>query len=343
MVRNHGPQPRSATEAHAHGVQSRESAASPTEGAGATASDMKRADMVATAPNVIEAGYALAPTDAGTAARWCQRYAKRHFENFTVVSWFLPRRLRSPMYVVYAFCRFTDDLGDEAPGDREALLDEWEADLRRAFDERGRHPITRALGAVARTHPLEPEPFLRLIEANRRDQRQGRYATFQDVLGYCEYSANPVGQMVLTLFGHTDADRRALSDATCTALQLANHWQDVARDYAAGRMYLPLEDLDRFGVREEQIPAQQCDANFRALMQFQVDRAEALFRRGEPLADLVDRDLRIDLQLFTAGGRAVLRAIERQNYDVLTHRPTISRQRKAWLALRALAQRWAGA
>lgn len=293
-------------------------------------------------PNLIDAGYAATPADPEAAAHWCERYAKQHYENFSVVSWFLPKRLRAPMYSVYSFCRFTDDLGDEAEGDRLALLDEWDGELRRVFDGGARHPITVALGNVARAYPIEPEPFLRLIEANRRDQRQERYTTFRDLLEYCEYSANPVGEMVLALFGYTDTTRIALSNATCTALQLANHWQDVARDYAAGRMYLPLVDLKRFGVAEEQIPAKQCDSNFRALMRFEVDRTEAYFRQGEPLAATVERDLRIDLQLFTAGGRAVLRAIERQDYDVLSRRPAISDPYKAWLTVRALAQRWLG-
>ena len=300
--------------------------------------------MIATARNSIEAGYAQRPSTPQAAAAWCKRYARRHAENFTVVSWFLPKRLRSAMYVVYAFCRFTDDLGDQEPGDRLALLDEWERDLRRGFDGQGQHPITLALGEAAGRYPLTIEPFQRLIEANRRDQRQHRYETFQDLLHYCDDSANPVGHMVLALFGYTDAYRRALSDATCTALQLANHWQDVARDYARGRLYLPLEDLRRFQVEETQIAARRGDANFRALLRFEVDRAEALFRQGRPLVDLVERDLRIDLRLFSDGGRDVLRAIEAQRYDMLSRRPTVSAARKAWLTLRALAAlRWGGA
>ena len=286
------------------------------------------------------------PTDADTATaqRWCERYAKLHYENFTVVSWFLPRRRRPAMHVIYAFCRFTDDIGDTAPGDRLALLDNWEREIDGIFaDQRTpHHPIAVALHAVAQEYSLEPEPFRRLIEANRIDQRCTRYATFRDVLEYCKDSANPVGHMVLALFGYTDAERRSLSDATCTALQLANHWQDVARDYAAGRMYLPQDDLRRFGVDESQIPAGECDANFRALMQFEVDRAEALFRQGIPLVDLVEPELRIDLELFTAGGRGVLRAIEWQNYDVLSHRPTIGTAQKIWLLLQALRRRWIG-
>lgn len=298
--------------------------------------------MVAVEHNSIEAGYAVALADAPAAAAWCERYAKRHSENFSVVSWFLPKRLRRPLYTVYAFCRFTDDLGDEAAGDRLALLDEWEQEFRRGVAGAGRHPITMALGDEVRELSLEPEPFLRLIAANRRDQRQQRYPTFQDLLEYCDDSANPVGHMVLGVFGYHDAYRKVLADATCTALQLANHWQDVARDYAVGRLYLPLEDLQRFQVREEQIAVGRCDANFRTLMRYEVDRAETLFRQGAALADMVDRALRIDLQLFTAGGQAVLRAIERQGYDVLSHRPTISAPRKGWLTTKALAALWLG-
>jgi squalene synthase HpnC len=303
------------------------------------------------AANPIEAGFGVAATP-DAAARWCERYARRQYENFTVVSRFLPDALRPAMFTVYAFCRFTDDLGDEAAGGaadraaaRLALLDEWEAETGRAFAETGpapRHPIAVALRRVAQDAPLNPDGFRRLIEANRIDQRQSRYQTFADVLHYCDHSANPVGEMVLALFGYTDAERLRLSDATCTALQLANHWQDVARDYRAGRIYLPLDDLARFGVEEAQIPAQRCDANFRALMRFEVDRAESFFREGLPLIDMVERPLRVDLQLFTDGGRAVLRAIERQDYDVLRHRPTVSKPHKVWLLARALVRQRLG-
>lgn len=301
--------------------------------------------MVTAKPNAITAGYAKGLTDPARAAVWCERYARRQYENFTVVSWFLPRRLRGPMFTLYAFCRFTDDLGDSGEttaGDRLALLDEWETETRRAFEGEPRHPIGVALAHLRQERPLEIAPFLGLIEANRRDQRQTRYATFQDVLDYCELSANTVGQMVLAAWGYSDEYRRSLSDATCTALQLANHWQDVVRDLATGRLYLPQEDLARFGVSEEQIADGRCDDNFRALLRFEVDRAEALFRHGERLRDLVPRDLQIDLDLFTAGGRAVLQAIARQDYDVLRRRPVIGTGQKGRLALRALARRTTG-
>ena len=278
---------------------------------------------------------------AQDAQDWCERYTREHQENFTVVSWFLPRELRGPMFAVYAFCRYTDDLGDEAAGDRLALLDEWEVELRAAFEGTPTHPITAALADVAQSKPLEPEPFLRLIEANRLDQTKSRYADFQELLGYCRLSANPVGEMVLALWEITDDERRRLSDATCTALQLANHWQDVRRDWEAGRLYLPLDELRRFGLGEddiaEQIAAGRADRSFRELMRFQVDRAEAYFRLGDALVGLVPRELAVDLRLFSDGGRAALRATEQQGYDVLAARPRVSSARRVWLALRAAA------
>ena len=287
---------------------------------------------------MVSNGRADSPVSLRDARAWCERYTRQQQENFTVVSWFLPRELHAPMFAVYAFCRYTDDLGDEAEGDRLALLDEWDAELRRAFSGSPTHPISVALADLAESKPLEPDPFLRLIEANRLDQTKSRYDTFQDVLGYCELSANPVGEMVLALWGITDPARRELSNATCTALQLANHWQDVSRDWDAGRLYLPLEDLRHFGVSETQIAERRCDRAFREMMRYQVDRAEAYFRHGEALIGEVPRELAVDLRLFSDGGRAVLQAIERQGYDVLSSRPRVSSARRAWLALRAAAE-----
>ncbi len=289
---------------------------------------------------------------ADDALRWCRRYTRRHGENFTVVSWFLPRELRAPMFAVYAFCRFTDNLGDESdgsPAERLERLDRWQADLELAFDgSQPQHPINVALRQVAGEKPLRPDPFRRLIEANRLDQRNTRYETFQDVLAYCDLSANPVGEMVLALWGiDTETEegqyRRDLSDATCTALQIANHWQDVRRDFLdSGRIYLPLEDIRRFGLSEaeiaEGIEQKQCPDDFRTMMRFQVDRAEAWFRKGERLIEEVPRALAIDLRLFTDGGRAVLKAIERQDYDTLSRRPRVCKSTRAWLALRAAAR-----
>lgn len=267
----------------------------------------------------------------------CQRLAKGHYENFTVVSWFFPKALRPSMYAIYGFCRATDDLGDEAEGDRPALLDEWERDLRRCYGGSPEHPVMIALQAAIRRHHMPIEPFLKLIEANRMDQRVKRHPTYQDVLHYCEHSANPVGHMVLSVFGYRDAERRRLSDATCTALQLANFWQDVRRDYALGRIYIPLEDMARFGYGEADLARGEYNAHFRDLMAFEVQRARDLFHEGERLAPLVSGELRLDLKLFIMGGLSVLDAIQRQDYNVLTHRPQVSKGKKARLALSGLA------
>jgi squalene synthase HpnC len=267
---------------------------------------------------------------------FCRRITLGQNENFTVVSWLLPRPLRRHMYAVYAYCRGVDDLGDEAGGDRLALLDEWERELRACYDGEPSDARFVALQHTIERFVIPPEPFLRLIEANRRDQAVSRYETFDDLLDYCSYSANPVGEMVLRIFGHTDERRRRLSDATCTALQLANFWQDVACDLEKGRIYIPLEDMRRFGSSEADLHALEYDARFRRLMKFQVRRTREYFQEGLGLLPLVSGRLRFDLKLFSLGGLAVLHAIERANYDVLTSRPRISGPQKAALALRGL-------
>ncbi|MSQ24724.1 MAG: squalene synthase HpnC [Dehalococcoidia bacterium] len=280
---------------------------------------------------------AIAPPTLAGAYASCERMARSHYENFTVVSWFLPKRLRPSMYAVYGFCRHTDDLGDEAPGDRLALLDSWERDFRRCTSATPEHPILIALQDTMRRHAMPAEPFLKLIEANRMDQRNSRYATYADVLHYCEHSANPVGRMVLSVFGYHDAERQRLSDATCTALQLANFWQDVRRDFDLGRIYIPLEDFPQSGYTPEELAAGVVNQHYRDLMRFEVERARALFRDGAGLPGMVDPALRIDLRLFTLGGMSVLDAIRAQGYDTLTRRPKVSRARKLRLLAGAFA------
>ena len=190
----------------------------------------------------------------------CRRIALGHYENFPVVSWLLPRELRPHIFALYAYCRGVDDLGDEAEGDRLALLDEWEAELRRCYDGSPSDVRFVALADTIRRFDIPPEPFLRLIEANRRDQRVNRYQTFDELLDYCSYSANPVGRLVLYVFGYRDEERARLADNTCTALQLANFWQDVRRDLKMGRVYIPLEDMARFGYSEADLVARPGDA-----------------------------------------------------------------------------------
>jgi len=267
---------------------------------------------------------------------YCRRLATSHYENFTVVSWLLPRALRPHIYAVYAYCRGVDDLGDEAPGDRLSSLDGWEAELLRCYEGAAREPAFIALQATIRRFDIPREPFLRLIEANRMDQRISRYRTYEDLLAYCENSANPVGHLVLYLFGYRDEERRRLSDATCTALQLANFWQDVRRDLEKGRVYIPLAEMERFGYGEADLLALRFDGRFRDLMAFQVRRTREMFRRGLALIPRVRGRLRLDLRLFSLGGLAVLDAIEAAGYDTLGRRPQLSRPRKALLALRGL-------
>lgn len=268
---------------------------------------------------------------------FCRRVTLGHNENFPVASWLLPRPLRRHMYAIYAYCRGVDDLGDEAEGDRPALLDEWERELRACYDGAPSDIRFVALQHTIQRFDVPPGPFLRLIEANRRDQTVNRYPTFDVLLDYCSYSANPVGELVLHVFGFSDERHRRLSDATCTALQLTNFWQDVRLDLEKGRIYLPLEDFERFKYTERELQLRQYNSRFRRLMKFQVRRTRDYFQDGLRLLPLVTGRLRFDLKLFSLGGLAVLDAIERANYDVLTARPMISGMQKAGLAFRGLS------
>jgi len=271
------------------------------------------------------------------AQAYTARLAHSHYENFSVVTWFLPRHLHQHFYNVYAYCRISDDLGDEV-GDKQQsllLLDEWEAELQQCYSGTPRHPVFVTLRETVREFDIPQHEFSDLLIAFRQDQLVTRFPTFDDVLGYCRYSANPVGHLVLYLCGYRDEERQKLSDYTCTALQLANFWQDVAVDYAKGRIYLPLEDLANFGVSEEDISARRATSQFRAMMKFEVYRARDWFQRGLPLAKIVDRRLALDIELFSRGGLAILDAIERQDHDVLHRRPAISKSRKLALVARA--------
>jgi squalene synthase HpnC len=273
-----------------------------------------------------------APTQA-EAQEYCRRLARTHYENFSVATWFLPERLRQDFFNVYAYCRISDDLGDEV-GDPNAslrLLDQWEAELDACYAGSPRHPVFVALAETVRKCEIPKQTFVDLLTAFRQDQRISRYPTFQDVLEYCRFSANPVGHLVLYVCGYRDTERQALSDFTCTALQLANFWQDVSVDYANGRIYLPLEDLRRFGVSEEDIAAERNTSAFCDLMRFEVERARDWFLRGLPLIGKVDRDLAVDIELFSRGGQEILNAIEAQGYNVLGRRPVISKSRKLTL------------
>ena len=241
----------------------------------------------------------------------------------------------------YAYCRTVDDLGDEAPGDRLQLLDRWESELHAAYRRASRHPVMIALQDTIARYELPSEPLLRLIEANRIDQCRHRYATYEELLDYCACSANPVGQLLLALYSIRDAECIALSDATCTALQLTNFWQDVKRDYAMGRIYLPQEEMAAFGVAEADLAADKASDALARLLRFQVERARRSFREGLPLIDRVPGHLRFDLALFSRGGLTILHKLERQSFDPLYRRPRLSSLDKGWLAVStALSRRW---
>jgi squalene synthase HpnC len=293
--------------------------------------------------STLPAEYAI-PAQAPSlpeAYTYCERLARSHYENFSVATWFLPKRLRQHFFNIYAYCRISDDLGDET-GDTAAsllLLDEWETELNACYSGSPRHPVFVALAGTVREFNIPRHEFSDLLTAFRQDQTVARYETFDDLLGYCRNSANPVGHLVLYLCGYSDPERQQLSDYTCTALQLANFWQDVSVDYQKGRIYLPLESLRRFSVSEQDIAEKKNTPHFRDLMRFEVQRAREWFDRGFPLVGKVSRELAIDIELFSRGGQEILNAIERQDFAVLGNRPTISKTRKLALLARAVVHK----
>lgn len=288
------------------------------------------------------------PATLDEARRYVRRLAETHYENFHVATWFLPERLKPHFYSIYAYCRISDDLGDEV-GDRAAslaLLDLWGRELKSCYRGERRHPVFVALWPTIQACEIPQEPFQDLLTAFRQDQRVAGYETIEDVLGYCRYSANPVGRLVLYACGYRDEERFRLSDRTCSALQLANFWQDVRVDYGKGRIYLPQEDMQRFGVSEDSIrsgiASGRAEPAFRELMSFEVEVARRMFHEGLRLTGMVDRDLAVDIDLFSRGGLEILNAIERRRFDVLSGRPSISRARKLRLLLGALLRKYTG-
>jgi squalene synthase HpnC len=281
---------------------------------------------------------AVASLDA--AREYCARLTRTHYENFSVVTWLTPRALKPAFEAIYAFCRWSDDLGDEV-GDRDrstALLSWWRDELRRVYDDRGGapgHPVMVALAPVVRQYGIPAGPFEALIAAFEQDQRVLRYETYAQVLDYCTRSANPVGELVLYLGGAHTPENVRLSDATCTGLQLANFWQDVARDHDIGRVYLPLEDLGRFGVDEADLAARRFTPAFRDLLAFEVGRARGLLHEGWPLARRMPGKLAVDVDLFSRGGLAILDRIAARGYDVLSGRPEVGKAAKVGLLARS--------
>jgi squalene synthase HpnC len=291
-------------------------------------------DFVRT-PEAMAARYSLPEAEAYT-----RRLATSHYENFHVVSFLLPKRLHQDFYNVYAFCRWADDLADEIGDKQESLrlLAWWREELDAMYAGQASHPVFVALRGTALDHGIPQEPFADLIRAFVQDQNVARYQTYEELFEYCRYSANPVGRLVLRLCGYSDAERVRLSDATCTALQLANFWQDVTVDFEKDRVYIPLEVLHRHGSRVGEIQARHATPAFRAAMREVVDRAQSLFEEGLPLAQMVNRRLSLDLDLFSRGGMRVLEKIRERDYDVLSGRPAISRGERVGLLIGAMAR-----
>ena len=282
------------------------------------------------------------PVAAQQYTKWL---ATHHYENFNVVSWLLPKELHQHFYNVYAYCRWADDLGDEISAKDRALelLGWWETELDACYEGRPSHPVFVALRETVLAKDVPKQPFADLLKAFRQDQIVKRYPTWDAVLDYCLYSANPVGRLVLYLCGYRDEARQRLSDATCTALQLANFWQDVARDLEKGRIYIPLDRAAAHGLSEHEIVEKKFDQRYVALMKELIEYTRELFKKGMPLSTMVNGKLSVDLAMFSRGGLAVLEAIEAMGYDTLHRRPDVSKGNQVRLLGRAMvAYVWKG-
>jgi squalene synthase HpnC len=277
------------------------------------------------------------PEEAENYTKWL---ATHHYENFNVVSWLLPKELHQHFYNVYAYCRWADDLGDEVPDAARALelLAWWEHELDTCYGGKPSHAVFVALRETIVAKDIPKQPFSDLLKAFRQDQTVKRYLNWDAVLNYCVYSANPVGRLVLYLCGYRDEERQRLSDATCTALQLANFWQDVSRDLEIGRIYIPLDAVAAHGLSDNDIVERRFDDRYVGLMKDLIARTRALFAEGQPLSKMVDGRLRVDLEMFTRGGYAVLEAIEALGYDTLNKRPSVSKLKQAALLGRTLVK-----
>lgn len=275
------------------------------------------------------------PNQAEAYTRWL---ATHHYENFHVVSFLLPKRLHQDFFNVYSFCRWSDDLGDEMGDIHESLrlLEWWRSELDRMYAGETSHPVFVALAGTVKRHDLPIDPFADLITAFVQDQNVTRYRTWDDLFHYCRYSANPVGRLVLYLCGYRDEERQRLSDATCTALQLANFWQDVTVDLEKDRVYLPLAVLETHGYTVAELYMRRFNPAFRAVMVDAVAEARRLFLEGLPLSGKVDARLAVDLELFSQGGLKVLDKISQLDYNVLAQRPVITKSERAGLLLKTL-------
>jgi squalene synthase HpnC len=284
------------------------------------------------------------PISETEAFAYCKRLTQQHYENFSVASWLLPKKLRQPFQVIYAYCRWSDDLSDEHDGSEEACAKSledlcwWEQGLDHCFQldhPVPNHPVYIALRNIIKQFRLPKQPFADLLVAFRRDQVQCRYAAFDELLDYCRYSANPVGRIILPLISETEPTPEQLlwSDSICTGLQLANFWQDIARDSEIGRCYIPQSVAEQFGVDIENL---QDSSTFRKMIQYLVTDARTRLQAGFPLVDSVPKTVQKDIALFIRGGLAILDAIEKNNYNVINQRPVVSQ----WTKLRLIINIW---
>ncbi len=298
---------------------------------------------------VLEGGLAGAPTEyalplarptLAEAQAWCRHLATTHYENFHVATWFLPKRVRPHFESIYAFSRVADDLGDEVADTATALrlLGEWRAMLAECYErpELSMHPVFVALRQTIDATGVPRELFDDLISAFEMDQRLTHHDSMESLIHYSKYSANPVGRLVLWVSGFQDEERGLLSDKVCTALQLANFWQDVVEDWERGRRYIPADAMARFGVGDEMIAERRFTPEFRAMMKYLVEYAGAMLAEGGEIASRVDAELAVTLRLFEAGGRAALDGVIAQDYDVLKSRPSVSKGTKVRLLVGAL-------
>jgi squalene synthase HpnC len=292
-------------------------------------------------PATVKMAFAPA-VDTATAQQFTWNLAHTHYENFSVVSALLPRSLRQDFCNVYAFCRIADDLGDEVPDRDQSLrmLERFRQQTEAMFAGRADTLVFAALESTVKKYDVPVKPFLDLIDAFEQDQRIDRYQTWDQLRDYCRRSADPVGRLVLYLAGYRDEQRQQLSDFTCTGLQLANFWQDVRRDLQdRNRIYLPRESMDQFNITEDQLHEGRCDDSYRRCIAFEVDRTQALFDQGDALLPMLDEKIRPQVNLFGQGGKAILQAIRRQNFDTLTSRPVLSKWQKGQLVFKAMAGR----
>jgi squalene synthase HpnC len=285
----------------------------------------------------------LTPLDRPTleeAQMWCRELASSHYENFHVATWFLPRKVRPYFESIYAYCRVADDLGDEVadPVVAMRLLDAWGSMLDECYDtpERSMHPVFVALHKTVRECDMPRELFADLLHAFRMDQVKTEYDSWDELLEYSHYSANPVGRLVLWVCGYRTEALGLLSDKVCTALQLANFWQDVVEDAERGRRYIPADAMVRFGVDEGQILGRVFTPEFGAMIESLVVRTRAMLREGGAVSGHVDRELAVTLDLFRNGGEAILDGITTQDFDVLRGRPVVSKAKKMLLLAGAL-------